>query len=154
MFPVIPHPPQVAPHQPAPPPYEEDPNTQAAQAARMGYPMMFYGYPPYGGAPVSLTDTYFEDFGTDRSLITASTSAHDGRSERRSSRRLYGQSLHAAYGILSVCSTKWRSYVANFGCLRWPESDRCLRPIQLCIHHLQCPGCHVSFIKLIFEVHN
>ncbi|KAG8961563.1 hypothetical protein FRC00_011864 [Tulasnella sp. 408] len=51
MFPVIPHPPQVAPHQPAPPPYEEDPNAQAAQAARMGYPMMFYGYPPYGGAP-------------------------------------------------------------------------------------------------------
>lgn len=51
MFPVIPHPPPVPPHQPAPPPYEEDPNTQAAQAARMGYPMMFYGYPPYGGAP-------------------------------------------------------------------------------------------------------
>lgn len=51
MFPAIPHPAPVAPHQPAPPPYEEDPQAQAAQAARMGYPMMFYGYPPYGGAP-------------------------------------------------------------------------------------------------------
>ncbi|KAG9017624.1 hypothetical protein FRB90_000494 [Tulasnella sp. 427] len=51
MFPQIPHPPPVAPHQPAPPPYEEDPNAQAAQAARMGYPMMFYPYGPYAGAP-------------------------------------------------------------------------------------------------------
>ncbi|KAG8915054.1 hypothetical protein FRC01_003805 [Tulasnella sp. 417] len=52
MFPAIPHPPPVPAHQPAPPAYEEDPNAQAAQAARMGYPpMMFYGYPPYGGAP-------------------------------------------------------------------------------------------------------